>query len=470
MTKSKIRKPVFGVLGLTVAAAVTLTGCGGAQGNSSNAQSNGSGGSQPGGQSSGQKLTLNVFVGKDTGFAQQQQQMLNQFAKDFEQQNPNVTINYSFYSSSSEENTTLQTSLTSNQGPDIFEFGSTFIPTAYATNGFHVFSGQDWTAIGGQSKFFPSALSMSGPSPNQLIGVPETVAPYGMLVNTKLMQAAGITSPPTTWQQFVTDAQKMTNPSKNQWGTAMDPADSFDPWHICWVLAKDAGGDFVSANGKNATMNSSQVVQAMQFWFDWMTKYQIASPSDVTNKGVDDLHQFENGKIGMLVMQSSNDIVGLNNSQVKNNYTYVPMPTIPYGQSSIPQGGKAVGSFVSGQYLSVPKYVTGAKYQAALKFINFLTSPAQQTQFYTQISTQPANMNVWKSDKDLETPLMKAFYQGEQNSVATPFSGAWGNVEVIFGGAANKIATEIATKQYKSGDIQSVLAAANSQVQSALQQ
>lgn len=465
--RARAKKAMYSVASLSIAMTVVVTGCG-SKTSSAGATSNSS--SSTNSQSSGKTITVNMFLGKDTAAAQAQQTMLDQFSSEFEKQNPNIKVKYSMYSSSGEENTKLQTSLTTKQGPDLFEFGSTFIPTAFATKGFHEFTSQNWQAIGGKSRFFKSTFSMAGPSSDKLIAVPETVAPYGLLINQTLFKAAGITSPPKTWTEFVNDAKKMTDPSKNQWGTAMDPADSYDPWHIVWTMARDNGGNFVTSDGSKATMDSQPVIQAMQFWFDWMTKFKIASPNDVTNKGIDDLHQFENGKVGMLVMQSSNDIKALDSSQVKGQYTFVPMPTIPYGLSSIPSGGQAVGSFVSGQYLAVPSYVTGQKYQATLKFLNFLTSKDQQIAFYKNISTQPATIDAWKGDPELQTSLMKAFYTDEQSSVATPFTGAWGNIEVIFAGASSKIATEIATHKFKSGDIPSVLKAANTQVTAALQQ
>ncbi|HEV7214706.1 MAG TPA: ABC transporter substrate-binding protein, partial [Chloroflexota bacterium] len=51
----------------------------------------------------------------------------------FQQGNSGVKVAYNAYSSAAEESTKIETSVASNSGPDIFEFGSTVIPTASAT-------------------------------------------------------------------------------------------------------------------------------------------------------------------------------------------------------------------------------------------------------------------------------------------------------------------------------------------------
>ena len=412
-------------------------------------------------------VTLNIFVGKNTSMPQVQDALMKRLIAQFERQNPGIKIDWSTYDSAAQENTTLQTSLVTRQGPDIFEFGSTLVPTAYSTNGFHVLTPQQWAFLGGRAKFFPAQLKLSGPNLSHLIAVPEYMLPFALVYNTAMFKAAGIKAPPTTWNAFVQDAKKLTIPAKNQWGTAMDPSDPFDPWHIGWVLTKQLGGDFVNANDTKATLDSAASVKALTFWFDWMTKFKIASPQDVTYKGTDILHAFENKHAAMLVMQGATLTPSLNASPVKGQYAFAPMPTVPYGMSKLPKGGVPVQTFVSGQYYCIPNYVKNM--QDALKWIRFVTSVPAQRQFFQAYGYLPANIRAYKGYAPLNTPMMKAFVQSEAGAYATPFTGAWGNLEVAYGGVSSQIADEIATKSFHPADIAVKLAAANTQVQAALQ-
>ncbi|MCL6632273.1 MAG: sugar ABC transporter substrate-binding protein [Alicyclobacillus herbarius] len=455
-TKAKLCSAIAVVtLGVTVSACGSQSGTG-------NTQTKSSGNSD--------SITLTIFTSKYTANPQAQEQFLNKLASEFEQQNPGIKVEFTYYDSASQENTTLQTSLATKQGPDIFDIGTTFVPTAYAMNGFHVLSQKDWNKVGGMDKFFPAQLKMSGPSPDKYIAVPWEMVPFGLVYNKKLLKEAGIASAPKTWTEFVQDAQKLTNPAKNQWGTAIDPADSFDPWHVGWVLTKQLGGDFVSSDLKQATLGSAAVVKGLTFWFDWVQKYKIASPNDLTYKGTDQLREFENGHVAMLVMQGASLIPSLESSAVKNDYAFAPMPTIPYGMNAMPKGGVPVQTFVSGNDFAVPKYVTGKRYDAALKWIKFFTDVPQQREMFKVYGNMPINVNAFKNNPELNTPVIKAFVDAENHAYPIPFTPAWANIEVVYGGVANKIANEIATHSYHDGDIAAALKAANQQAQSSLQQ
>lgn len=413
-------------------------------------------------------VTLQLFIGKINTPPTAQAQLMKQLIATFEKQNPSITVKYSVYASASQETTTLETSLATRTGPNLFEFGSTIVPVAYSTGGFDTLSSSDWNAVGGKSRFFPAQLTMSGPSSSKQIAIPEYMQPYALVYNKVMFKAAGIKSPPTTWTDFVKDAQRLTKPSKHQWGVAMDPSDSFDPWHILWLLTRQMGGDFVSRDLKTATMDSVDVYTAANFWFDWITKFKIADPSDVTYKGPDELSAFEQRHAAMLVMQSLTLLPSLDKSPIKNEYAFAPMPTVPYGMTSMPKGGVPVQTFISGQYYAIPSYTPDRK--AALKWIQFIMAVPQQRLFYKYYGYMPVNQSAYDHYAPLDTSLIKTFLKAESHAYPTPFTGAWGPVEVAVGAASAKTADAIGTHSYHQGDLRAALKAANDAVQKALSQ
>ncbi len=412
--------------------------------------------------------TLQLFINKINTPPTAQTQLMKQLIATFEKQNPNISVNYAVYASAAEETTTLETALATRTGPNVFEFGSTIVPVAYSTGGFPTVSAQDWAAVGGKSRFFPAQLKMGGPSSNKMMAIPEYMLPFALVYNKAMFKAAGISSPPTTWTQFIKDAQRLTVSSKKQWGVAMDPSDPFDPWHILWLLSKQMGGDFVTPDLKTATLNSSTVYNAASFWFDWITKYKIADPTDVTYKAPDQLAAFEQGHAAMLVMQGPTLIPSLNKSPVKNDYAYGPMPTVPYGMSSMPKGGEPVQTFISGQYYAIPQYTPDR--QAALKWVEFVTAVPQQRLFFQYYGYLPINVAAYKDYPSLDTPLIKTFLDAENHAYPTPFTGAWGPVEVAVGAASVKVADAIGTHSYHAGDLKAALQSVNGEAQHALNQ
>jgi len=417
-----------------------------------------------GGTSSSQGQTLHVLMGYNSTYPTQQKQWFQQIASEFKKAT-GATIAWDTFSSSSEEQTKLQTSVVSGSGPDIFSLGTTFVPTAQATKGFTTLTDQDWKAVGGKDKFFQQQLTMAGSSPNQLIAVPFVMRPFAMVYNKDLFQKAGITTPPTTWTQFVQDAQKMTNPSAGVYGAEIDPSDSFDPWKIWWMFAEQMGGNFISPDLKTAQLNSPEAVQAVRFWFDWATQYKIVNPNSMAWKAGDATQAFDNGKVGMFIMVTPTLAPKHQKSSVAGKYAFEPMPTIPYGMQQRPAGGKPAATIISGDDLAVADYSTVK--DLAFKFINLVTDYQHQIQWTKTFGDLPVNVQAanYLASQNSQTA---AFIQAEQNATPTPFTGVWGPLEVALAGVSSKLADEVATNRYDSSHIKPLLDQANQQIQSQL--
>src|SRR5919202_2828292 len=127
--------------------------------------------------------SLDLFIGKITTPPGAQDKLMKQLIARFEKQNPGISVTYSTYNSASQETTTLETSLATHQGPNLFEFGSTIVPVAASTGGFPALSAKDWAAVGGRSRYFPNQLTMAGRPPRQKISLPQDKLPPAPGVN-----------------------------------------------------------------------------------------------------------------------------------------------------------------------------------------------------------------------------------------------------------------------------------------------
>lgn len=408
--------------------------------------------------------TIRVMIGYSSTYPNQQKQWFQSMADQFKKQTGN-TVTWQTYASSSEEQTTLQTSIVSGTGPDIFDLGTTFVPTAQATGGFVTLSQSDWNAAGSESRFFKPQLTMSGLSPSQYIAIPFVMRPFVMVYNTDLFQKAGISAPPTTWTDFVNDAMKMNNPSAGIYGATMDPSDSYDPWKIWWTFSKQLGKDFISSDLKTAQLNTPEAVQSVQFWFDWATKYKIVNPNSMSWKAGDAVSAFSNGKVGMLIMISTSIIPTLNNSAMASKYAFAPLPNIPYGLTARPNGGVPAESIISGDMLAIASY-SKVKDQA-LQFINFLTNVQNQITYQKTFGDLPVNIQA-ANQLASQSSQIAAFVQAEQGADPTPFSGAWGALEVALAGVSSKLANQVATNSYSPSNVKPLLDQANAQIQSQL--
>jgi len=127
-------------------------------------------------------------------------------------------------------------------------------------------------------------------------GLPVFGGDYALFYNKTLFKEAGIGGPPTTWEELVSSAQKLTEPYKGKWGLALcgnDPESL--PITACFIAQN--GGRAGKVNGK-IQINSPESVAGVQFQLDLINKYKVV-PSYVTSDFTRNRELFRTGKLAM---------------------------------------------------------------------------------------------------------------------------------------------------------------------------
>lgn len=444
----KLKRSAAVLAGLT-AVTFILSGCSGSSGSST-------------GAGSGAGKTITVYIGVNTQYPQLQKKFQSQVTAAFKKQT-GATVKWQDYASGNDELTKIQTSVVSGQGPDVYAIGTSFAPTAYATGAFVTLSDADWKAVGGKSRFVPASLGISGPSSSKQIAVPFQSRPYVLAYNTKMFQAAGLSKPAATWDGLVNQAKKLTG--NGVYGMATDYKDNYDPWKFVWTFSRQLGNKLISGNKVN--LNNSAVSQAYLDYFGFLTKDHIVDPASVGWQGPQALAAFASGKAAMLPMTSGNAISTLSTSPVKDDYKFAVMPTVPPGHSKLPSGGEPAVSILSGDNLIVPKYSPNHDLDFAL--IKYLTSVKVQEQQYNDFGNLPVTVTAAQK---LETnkPSLQPLLDAGKQSYATPFSGAWGAVELAMQNVFTQAIPSLSQGSVSSSKLSSLLATAQQSGQAGLKQ
>ena len=100
---------------------------------------------------------------------------------------------------------------TSGQGPDVVNIGNTWSASLQATGALLPWTSQNFSAIGGQSKFVSSAVGSTGAAGKPPAAVPLYSVAYALYYNKALFQQAGIAGPPATWDELIADGKKLTH-------------------------------------------------------------------------------------------------------------------------------------------------------------------------------------------------------------------------------------------------------------------
>jgi multiple sugar transport system substrate-binding protein len=214
----------------------------------------------------------------------------------------------------------------------------------------------------------------------KVIGIPALVDNLAVVYNKTLFAKAGLQPPGPgwTWQDFVADAKKLTNPAVKQFGTAyVTPGTEDTVWH--WEpLLWEAGGQLLTPDNKKAAFDSPAGLASLNTLrtMALADKSMYLDPSDSAYANL-----FNSGKIGMLVTGPW-DLATFNNVK----YGVQVMPAYP-GTS----GGHQT---ISGPDNWVIFNNGSARTAAAEQFLLWLTAATQDKYFAVQTGDLPIRQSV----------------------------------------------------------------------------
>jgi multiple sugar transport system substrate-binding protein len=444
MGSSRIRSAVAlaGATALTVA----LAACGG-------------GDDEGGGSGSGAGKTLNVLIAANTQYPQEQQDWQKSITDQFKTQT-GANVKWETFATANDELTKIQTSVVSGTGPDVYAVGTTLTPTAYSTGAFVKLGDEEWKQVGGKEKFIPASLGISGPDADNQVGIPWVGRPFVMVYNTEMLKAAGIAKPATTWDELTQHAKQLTK--GDQYGLAVGYKDNFDPWKFIWGMSVQAGNPIV--DGKTARIEDPAVQRAYQTYFGWLTKDKVVDPASVGWSNSQALAAFAKGKTGYFALTSALAAKALDAGAVKGKWEFALLPTVPPGATSRPANGVEAASILSGDNLLVADYSKNK--DLAFQFVKLITDQQPQLDIYKALGQLPANAAAAETLQS--DPRLAPVVEAQEKSKATPFTGAWADVQLALTNAVVQSIPDLAEGSLTDAEISSRLTAAQKAAQSAL--
>lgn len=198
----------------------------------------------------------------------------------------------------------------------------------------------------------------------KIVGYPTEVQTYALFYNKKLLADAGITQPPTTWDELKQDAAKATqrDSSGNLRVAGFGLTSGWDSAvvHPFLTLLQSAGGEFLSKDGSKATFDSAAGTSALT-----LEKSLIDAKS--ADPAMNVLTGFPSGKVAMTI--NAGWWIGSLKTAMKDNYANVGVVPVPG-----PTAGKK-GSLAYGYFMGVNN--KSRHQDAAWKFLTWMN--AQKT-------------------------------------------------------------------------------------------
>jgi multiple sugar transport system substrate-binding protein len=206
----------------------------------------------------------------------------------FQEENPNIKVEYTTVPDQ-EWDTTLNTALASGAGPDLFNQATFAIGQFKADD---ILAPVNPEAAGYADQAAIVAAYEAGESvlagatfDGTLYGLPTEVSAYACYTNNALWEAAGldpVNDFPTTWEQMKEVAEKLTVRDDSgalvqrgfdfHWGNSIFMLLIFNP------MVQQLGGSMIDETNYTAAINTPEVKQVMQYYYDWVNTWKLGGP------------------------------------------------------------------------------------------------------------------------------------------------------------------------------------------------
>ncbi len=354
---------------------------------------------------------------------------LSVLAEEFMAENPDANVTVTPVPWDGAHNK-ISTAIAGQQTPDVSMLGTTWIGEFAKTGALDVVPSD----LVSEDAFFPGAWE-TGVVDDTSYSVPWYVETRLLYVNSAAAEAAGITEPPSTWdelKQAVTDLQQKGGA---QQGIYLQPGQA-GAWQTVLPFVWQNGGDVY--DGTNFTLDTPEATEALAYYKSFYD--DGLSSRDRLREGEPE-PKLLSGEVGSFISGPWH-IPLLNELGGEGKFELWPMPS----------GAGDFTSFIGGSNMSVFKNAKNR--DGAWKFVSYLMRPEVQVKWYQEVSDLPAVQAAWDDETLAGDPLLAMFGDQLDTAKAPPSIPTWEQIAAGIDTELEKIAKGAATAEEAAAAMQ----------------
>ncbi|QBY02616.1 extracellular solute-binding protein [Rhodophyticola sp. CCM32] len=332
---------------------------------------------------------------------------MEQLIENFEAAHPDITVTMTHFPYANYR-TQVAAAIPAGEGPDVVQLFYGWLNDYVEAELIQPLPTDVFPAAEIEAEFFPmvSAMEQDG----QYWALPTAVRSLALFYNQRLFDAAGIEAPPETLDELVEIAATLTerdgagNITQEGLTSGMTAQDHH--W-FREVLVRQFGGAPYSDDNRTVTYDDDAGRAALAFYTG------LEQEHGVTQTGFMDEPQaaFRAGRAGMHI-DGSFRIGALNDTRGLN-----------WGVAELPAGPDGTRSNYSSYWVNaITSHSEGEKYDAAVLFMDYITSPEAMQIWLEVVGELPARQAVGMTDENANDPIYGPFIRGLAYAHTTQFA------------------------------------------------
>lgn len=329
----------------------------------------------------------------------------------FEKENPGVTVNVQQipWTAAQEK---LITAVASDNTPDLCQLGNTWIPQFVALDALEILDEYLLRSEQIKKGNYFEGIWNTNIIENKLYGIPWYIDTRVLFYRTDVLSRAGFKHPPKTWDELYEVSKKI---KENTYGE--DKYAIYLPtneWAPFVIFGMQAGSTILKDNNCYGDFSGREFERA----FNYLINFHKEKLAPIGISQVTNVYQaFRDEYFAMYISGpwNINEFAKWMTGDLKDKWMTAPLPS---------PGNDYPGlSLAGGSSLVVFK--NSEKKDAVWKFIEFLSRPTIQIEFYKLVNSLPAVKDAWLDSAFVSNPYMNAFYEQFHHVVATPKIPEW---------------------------------------------
>jgi multiple sugar transport system substrate-binding protein len=327
--------------------------------------------------------------------------------ENFEKANPDITVKMAHFPYA-DYRTKVAAAIPAGEGPDVVQLFYGWLNDYVEAELIQPLPSDVFDPAKIEAEFFPMVSAMK--RGDTYMALPTAVRSLALFYNKRLFADAGIEAPPATLDELVDIATKLTQKDAAGNVTTVGITTGMTAQDHHWlreVLVRQFGGEPYLDGYKSVNYNDKAGQDALAFYDG------LRSEHGVTVSGFMDEPQaaFKAGRAGMHI-DGSFRIGALNETR-----------GLKWGVAELPAGPTGIKSNYSSYWVNaVTSKATGERYEASLKFMQYIVSDEAMQIWLDAVGELPAKPTAALTEENKANPVFGPFIRGLEYAHSTIFA------------------------------------------------